>query len=340
VSGERRAAGGADVIAPRDVVRGLAQGPLLGALGYQLHRRRWDPRELEVDLRDRICLVTGASGGVGLAVARGLATRRATVVLVCRDPARGAAAVREVRAAAGHDRVHVELADLSSLEAVRALAARLRERFPRVHVLVNNVAATFLQRESTPDGLDRTFATNVLGGYHVTRLLLPRLLAAAPSRIIHVGSAVQYFHRLDMDALVSPPNPYVGETVYGHSKRAVGALNRLWVERLEGTAVSSNCMHPGLVATPGVAHTFPRYHWALGRLLRDTDQGADTALWLAASPAGAASHADLWFDRERRPEHVFRWSRAGREESERLWAHCASLCELPESLFPVVDAAP
>lgn len=339
MSGERRSSPDADRIDPLALARELVRAPLHGALGYRLRQGRWDPRELDVNLSDRVCIITGASRGLGLAIARGLATLRATVVLVCRDAARAASALAEVTAAAAHDRVHVEIADLASLEAVRALAVRLGRRFPRVDVLVNNVAATFLQREHTADGLDRTFATNVLGGYHVTRLLLPRLIAAAPSRVVHVGSVAQYFHRLDVDALLSPPPPYVGEVVYGHSKRAVAALNHLWVKRLEGTRVTSNCLHPGLVATPGVAHTFPLYHRLVGPLLRHPDQGADTAVWLAATPAGAASHTDLWFDRERHPEHVFR-TRTGPDEPARLWSRCASLCGLPESLSPPPETAP
>jgi NAD(P)-dependent dehydrogenase (short-subunit alcohol dehydrogenase family) len=319
------------VSSARGILREIGQAPLYGALGYRLNIGAVDggARLPRVDGEGQVCLVTGASQGIGLAVARGMAELGATVVLVCRDAGRGAAAARAIRAAAGHERVHVERCDLSSPAAVRDLAVRTEDRFPRLDVLVNNVAATFARRERTPEGLERTFATNVLGGYLLTRLLLPRLLAAAPARILFVGSAAQYLHRLDVDALVSPPWPYAGELVYGRSKRAVAALSRIFGERLAGTGVSSNCAHPGLVATPGVVEGYPRYHSVARRLLRRPEEGADTIVWLARSPAGASSHAGVWFDRELHPEHVFSRTAAGPDDLERLWTRCAELSGMP-----------
>ncbi len=302
------------------------------AAGYWLRRRSWDPAELDVDLTGKVCLVTGANRGLGFAAARALARRGATVVMVCRDPAQGLEARRAIVASGRPERISFELCDIADLGGVRALADRFNQRFSRLDVLVNNASVMLTTLRRTAGGHEATFATNVLGGYYLTRLLLPRLAAAAPSRIIHVGSAALYLQRLDVGALFPASGSYVGELAYARSKRALAELNTIWAERLAGTGVTSNLMHPGLAATPGVARSYPRYFRWFRPVLRDLDQGADTIVWLAVARAVAAESGKLWFDREPRPAYVVPGTRSDRAEARRLWDMCAAMCDLPSDL--------
>ncbi len=312
-----------------DGLRALRDAPTWLAAGHWLHRRAWDPRDLHVDLTGRVCVVTGGSQGIGLGITHGLASRGATVIVVCRDARRGELARQGL---AGRDRVVVESADVSSVASVRDLADRIADRTDRVDVLVNNAGAVFDAPARSVDGHELTFATNVLGAFHLTALLAPLLRAAAPSRVVHVGSAAQYTQRLDVDALLRVAWPWVGAVAYARSKRALAELSARWAERL-ATSVTSNCMHPGLTATPGTSRSFPRYHRALSSALRDVDQGADTALWLAASPAAAGVNGGAFFDRVARPLDVVAWTRSDPREVDRLWDECASRCGLdPEAV--------
>jgi NAD(P)-dependent dehydrogenase (short-subunit alcohol dehydrogenase family) len=302
-------------------VAGVAAYP---AIGHRLRRGGWAAADLEVDLRGRVCVVTGASAGLGLAVARGLGERGATVVMVCRDPGRGAAARREVEAAGG--RPELELADVASVAAVRALAGRIADRHRRVDVLVNNAGVSLWERRASADGVEMTFATNVLGGFLLTHLLQPALARAAPARVVHMTSAAAYGQRLDVDAMLERDGrAYQGAIQYARTKRAQIELNALWVDRLDDVGVTSRCVHPGLTATPGTAQSVPLYHRVFGPILRDPAQGADTALWLSASPAALGRAGELWFDRAPRPLHLVPWTRSPRAEAERLWAACAAL---------------
>jgi len=309
---------------------GDALGEVMGAaaypaVGHLIHRRRYRAADLDVDLRGKVCVVTGASSGLGLAVARGLSRLGGTVVMVSRDPARAEAAL-----AAVGGRAETCLADLADVAAVHDLAARIAARHDRVDVLVNNAGLSTMDRRSAPGGLELTFATNVLGGFVLTHLLLPQFRAAAAkrgeARVVHMTSAALYGQRLDTEALVSPGSRrYRGALQYALTKRAQVELNAIWSERLAGTGITSACVHPGLADTPGVAQGFPLYHRLARPALRDADQGADTAIWLSASPACAGRSGDLWFDRAPRPLHVVPWTRSPRAEAERLWAACAAL---------------
>jgi dehydrogenase/reductase SDR family member 12 len=302
-------------------LRAIAGAAMYPAVGYHLHRLGFREADLDVDLGGKVCVVTGATSGLGLSIARGLGARGASVVLVGRDPARGEAAMRM---AGG--RAELELADLASVTAVHALAARIAARHGRVDVLVNNAGLSLWDRQRSADGLELTFATNVLGGFVLTSLLLPLLQRAAPSRVVHMTSAALYTQRLDVEALLSTDaRSYSGPVQYARTKRAQVELSALWAARLAGTGVSSSAVHPGLARTPGVAHSVPLYHRLAGPALRTADQGADTALWLAASPAAEGKSGDLWFDRAPRPLHAAPWTEAPRAEAERLWEACAAL---------------
>jgi NAD(P)-dependent dehydrogenase (short-subunit alcohol dehydrogenase family) len=304
------------------------------ALGYRLHRRGWDAADLDVDLKGQVHVVTGGTAGLGLAIARGLVTRGATVVIVGRDPARAEAARRALAGARG--RVESERCDLADAAATRALGARLAARHPRVHALVNNAGVALGERRLTAAGLETTFATNVLGGFVLGHALRPALARAAPARVVHMTSAAIYGQGLDLDALLATTGPYRGALQYARTKRAQVALSTLWAERLAPLGVTSSCAHPGLTATEGTAATMPLYHRLFAPILRDPDQGADTAVWLAASPAVAGRSGELFFDRQARPADLVPWTRTPRAEAERLWAACARLGGLPpDSLDPL-----
>lgn len=322
-----------------DAIAEIANVAAYPAIGHHLHRRAWNAADLDVDLQGEVHVVTGGSAGIGLGVARGLARRGATVVIACRGEARGEAAAREIEAAGG--RVELEIADVADVSAARALADRILARHPRVRSLVNNAGIALWDRAASADGHEMTFATNVLGGFALTCLLAPALARAGTrARVVHVSSAAIYGQRLDVDALLDRgtgerARTYRGAIQYANTKRAQVELSALFATRLASRGITSSTMHPGLTATPGTARSNPLYHRLFSRILRDPDQGADTAVWLAASPAAAGRSGELWFDRTPRPEHVVPWTRAPRAEAERLFEACAERAGIdPESLEP------
>ncbi|MFT3773871.1 MAG: SDR family NAD(P)-dependent oxidoreductase [Minicystis sp.] len=313
-----------------DALREIASVAAYPAIGHRLHRRGWDAADLDVDLAGQVHVVTGGTAGIGLGIARGLAQRGATVVIVGRNAARADEARRALAGMRGP--VEIELADLTSTAATHALADRLLERHARIHALVNNAGVAIPDRQVSADGVEATFAGNVLGGFVLAHRLLPALARAAPARVVHVSSAAIYVQRLDTAALLDA-RPYRSAIQYAHTKRAQVELSALWAERLEGIGVTSNCAHPGLTATPGTSVSLPLYHRVLSPILRDLDQGADTMVWLAASPAARGRTGELFFDRAAHPTHVVPWTRTPRAEAERLWEACAKLGGIaPDSL--------
>ena len=241
----------------------------------------------EGHLQGRVCVVTGASSGIGRATAHALGRLGATVGLVCRDRARGEALVSEVRAASGHDRVALFVADLSSQEAVRGLAGALRAAYPALHVLVNNAGVVNLRYAETADGIETVFAVNHLAPFLLTHLLLGRLAESGPARIVNVASDVHRWGRIDFDDL-GRRRRYRGMAVYAQSKLANVLFTYELARRLAGTAVTANCLHPGAVAT-GLGRNNGRLARLVARALRPffrtAEDGAATSVYLAASPA-------------------------------------------------------
>jgi NAD(P)-dependent dehydrogenase (short-subunit alcohol dehydrogenase family) len=240
----------------------------------------------ETNLDGRICLVTGATSGIGLETAVGLARKGARLILVARSASRGEASVAAVKAASGNESVELALADLASLDSVRALAASVLDRVPSLHVLVNNAGVVNLARETTADGFETTFAVNHLAHFLLTRLLLERMLTSAPARIVNVASEGHRFARIDLEDLQTERKKYSWMRVYGASKLANVLFTFELARRLEGTGVTVNCLHPGAVAT-----RLGMNNGRIGRivipLLRPffltPAQGAETSIFLAAS---------------------------------------------------------
>lgn len=235
----------------------------------------------------RVCVITGASSGIGRETALALARLGATTVLVCRDRGRGEAVRADIRTRTGNGAVELVLADLASQAAIRGLAAELLGRFPRVHVLVNNAGVVNLRHSTTVDGIETVFAVNHLAYFLLTHLLLERLRASAPARVVNVASDAHRIGRLNWDDL-GWAQGYRAMRVYGQSKLANILFTYELARRLEGTGVTANCLHPGAVATR-LGQNNGRLARLLIRLLvpffRTAERGAQTSIYLASSSA-------------------------------------------------------
>lgn len=231
-------------------------------------------------------MITGASSGIGRATALELARRGAVLVLVCRDRGRAEATVAEIRTQTGNQNVQVMLADLSSQQAIRQLARDYLATDRPLHVLVNNAGVVNLRRTLTVDGIETVFAVNHLAYFLLTNLLLERLKASAPARIVNVASDAHRFGTMNFDDL-GGARSYRTMRIYGQSKLANILFTYELARRLDGSAVTVNCLHPGAVAT-GLGKN--NGGWAkvvIGMLrpfFRTPDSGAATSIYLAASP--------------------------------------------------------
>jgi NAD(P)-dependent dehydrogenase (short-subunit alcohol dehydrogenase family) len=230
----------------------------------------------------KVCLVTGASAGIGLATAWELARLGAEVVITARDKGRGEQAVKRVIAKSGNEKVSLLLADFSSLEQTRGLAVEFDARYSRLDVLVNNAATIPLRREVSIDGYELQWAVNHLAVFLLTNLLLPKLKASAPARVVTVSSMVHSGARLDFDDLQSERG-YSGSGVYSTTKLANVLFTYELARKLEGSGVTANCLHPGVINTS----LYRSYMGGGGRgSAADTEleRGAATSVYLAAAP--------------------------------------------------------
>jgi NAD(P)-dependent dehydrogenase (short-subunit alcohol dehydrogenase family) len=234
----------------------------------------------------KTALITGGTSGIGRATAVALAALGADVVVVGRNPQRGEAAVDEIKAQGHSDSVELMLADLSVQSEVRRLAGEFLERHDRLDVLANNAGLVQSKRTETPDGIETTLAINHLAPFLLTNLLLDRLKESAPSRVITVSSEAQRWGNMDFDDMQSR-RKYRGFPVYGMTKLANIMFTYELAERLKGTHVTANCVHPGPVSTNfGKNNGGPMtlFFRVAKPLMRTPGQGADTLIWLASSP--------------------------------------------------------
>jgi NAD(P)-dependent dehydrogenase (short-subunit alcohol dehydrogenase family) len=293
---------------------------------------------MAIERSDRICLVTGATNGIGEATARELARLGMTVVVAGRDKARAQQVVREIRTATGNRNVDCLIADLSVMAGVRRLAAAFRARHDRLHVLVNNAGAIFTERRETPDGLEMTFALNHLSYFLLTHLLLDLIVAAGTARkharIVNVSSGAHHSAALDFTDLQSKRR-YNGLAVYSRSK----LMNLMFTYALarqlksQGAPLDVNALHPGLVGS-GFGHNnglLTRFAMTVMKpFARTPEQGAQTSIYLASSPEVEGVTGKYFVD-----ERVQASSQTARDRDAqaRLWAISAELAGLVESAY-------
>jgi NAD(P)-dependent dehydrogenase (short-subunit alcohol dehydrogenase family) len=283
----------------------------------------WDAAP-QPDLHGRTVVITGATGGLGMAAAHLVAARGARLVLVGRDAARTEAARQSVLDAARGAVVEAIVADLASLVAVRSAAEELAALTPRVDALMHNAGALVHELRMTEDNVELTAQVHVVAPFLLTALLLPQLRASTDACVIHVSSGGMYTRRLDVDALDHPAEPFDGVRAYANAKRAQVVLTGLWAEHAAGRGISFAAMHPGWADTPGVQASLPGFRRVMGPLLRSAEQGADTMAWLAGAPEARERNGAFWLDRRPRPTSVLPWTHTPPGEAERLWDWCVA----------------
>ncbi len=279
-------------------------------------------------MKDKVCLVTGATAGLGRATARQLARQGATVIVVGRSREKSEATVNEIKQQTGNPHVQYMLADLSVQKEVRALAEQFKSKYQSLNVLVNNAGAIFLTRRESADGIEMTFALNHLSYFLLTNLLLDPLSAGAPARIINVSSRSHArVAGLNFDDLQNKRG--YGYNVYGQSKLMNVLFTYELARRLEGTRITVNALHPGFVAS-----RFATNNGVLTRLARPVldlfaigvEEGAQTMVYLATSPEVEGMTGKYFYRQQAIPSSPASYDEAA---ARRLWEVSAAMTGLP-----------
>ncbi len=302
----------------RSVVAGYSR------LGYLARAAKWaddDPRP--ASLEGRTVAVTGATSGIGAAIASGVADLGGHAVLVGRNGDRA----EEVRAGIAERHpsatVSVELGDVSDPGEVRDLAERLERR--GVDSLVHNAGVMPPERTESVAGHELSLQTHVLGPIALTDLLLPQLTASPDARVIFMSSGGQYTAELPVGDIEYRAGEYKGARAYARTKRIQTALLPILADRWAPAMVAA--MHPGWVDTPGVSDSLPRFAKYAGPLLRNAEQGADTAVWLLATQP-VPTTGKFWHDRAPRPEHYLGRTEFSEADRQAVWADVAAAAEV------------
>jgi NAD(P)-dependent dehydrogenase (short-subunit alcohol dehydrogenase family) len=276
----------------------------------------------------KVCLITGATSGIGLVTAREMARLGARVLLVGRNPAKCAAVAEQIRTQTGKE-VETLLADLSSQQQLRQLARQVRERSPRLDVLINNAGGLWLQRQRTVDALEMTFAVNHLAYFLLTHLLLETLQASAPARVVNVASEAHRKATLDFEDLQGERH-YGGWRAYCRSKLANILFTYELARRLADSGVTANTLHPGWVATGFGRNSGWRgqlLHAAAQCLAISSEKGARTMLYLATAPEVAGISGQYFVRRRPIPSSPASYDEAA---AKRLWQISLELTHLAE----------
>jgi len=281
------------------------------------------------DLQGRVCVLTGATQGIGRAAAESLLSTGVELVLVSRDLTRLQTLASDLRLRAPEAKVGVVAGDLSRMLEVRRVGAEIRARHHKVDLLLNNAGAVFARREVTVEGLEKTFALNHLAYFLLTQELLPVLREAPAARVVNVASDAHRPARLDLDDLQYERTPYSAFGAYGRTKLMNILFTREQARRVEGSPITVNAMHPGFVRS-GFGQNNPGFFGgiiALGQVLfaRTPKRGARTLVWLATSPEVAGVSGKYFVD-----EHEATPSAAARDDAtaHRLWEESERLAGL------------
>ncbi|MET0933968.1 MAG: SDR family NAD(P)-dependent oxidoreductase [Mycetocola sp.] len=283
----------------------------------------------DASMAGKTVLITGGTGGIGKATGIGLASLGARIGIVGRDATRAEAAAADIRAESGNPAVDVFAADMSSQADVRRLATQVLAAYPRLDVLVNNVGGYWGHRHTTVDGLEHTFAVNHLAPFLLTNLLLDRLKASSPARVVTVSSGAQALGRIDFDDLQGERD-YSGQRAYNQSKLANVLFTYELARRLAGTGVTATVLHPGVTRTNFGAEDQAKWFATMTKLgrpfLKSPAKGASTSIYLASSPDVDGVTGRYFANRRAKKSNKASYDT---EAAARLWRVSADLVGLP-----------
>ena len=270
-------------------------------------------------LDNRHVVLTGANSGLGLATSIALAEAGADLTLVIRNPAKRDELLETLKAKTGRTDITIEIADLSLMADARALSDRLLAKGQPIDILINNAGALFNEYALTSEGLEQSFALLLASPTLLTQKLHPLLEGhSTPSRVINVVSGGMYTEKLVCDRLIMSPPKYQGAQAYARAKRALTVLSELWAAQWEDDRIVVNAMHPGWADTPGVASALPTFRSITRRILRTSDEGADTIIWLARAKEAADISGKLFLDREPRTPYLLSKTRESAAQRAQL----------------------
>ena len=273
-------------------------------LGYEKRARNW-PEQI-FDFSGQHWLITGASGGIGRAIVHQAASHGARVTAAARSPAKLEQLATECEFP---ERIQGAPADLSLMTGIDELVDRLQAAGTPVDVLVNNVGVLLNRHNTTSEGIETSFATNLLNHYRLTEALIAGELLDPNATIINMSSGGMYNAPLSVESLNPGPENWDGVMAYARHKRGQVELTRYWNDTYGDRGMRFYVMHPGWVDTQGVKTSLPGFRKLFRSILRDQQQGADTALWLAMNRPSCEPNEGIWLDRERQNEHVFSHTR-------------------------------
>ena len=277
--------------------------PGFSKIGYAIRKRlgNWQPIS-SFDLRGKTVVITGPTSGLGEQVARQLALTGANLVLVARNEEKCARVINEIAPLCTGSKPVFVRAEMGDLESVRSACAAIQQQCTHIDVLIHNAGALLNTRQVSPQGIEQTIASHVVGPFLMTTLLLPLMNGG---RVVTVSSGGMYSSGLPAfdkgETLEMPAHKYGGSKQYAIAKRAQVTLTKMWSKREPQTEFVS--MHPGWADTPGVQESIPGFRRVTAPILRSASEGADTIAWLAAVNPLPGASGTFWSDREIRPTH-------------------------------------
>jgi len=304
--------------------------------GFLENSKHFDSKALDVDMKGKVVVITGANSGLGKVTAMELAKKGATVHMLCRNEQKGIEAQKEIQNESGNKDVHLHKVDVSEMNSIKEFYEKYNQKSSQqgispCHVLIHNAGMISESFATTKEGLETSFATNTLGMYYLNKIMVPNLEASRPSRVVVVSSGGMYNRRLDVRDLQWKHSWYYnGILAYAYNKREGVELTTRWNEMYNNKGIRFFSMHPGWASTPGVSKSLPSMDKYLGPgKLRTPLQGADTIIWLscAREPLEYAN-SDFFFDRKAVSPHLTLAATSSTpKEVDSLVSQCEGLVE-------------
>ncbi|XP_064159419.1 DHRS-12_like_SDR_c-like domain-containing protein [Anguilla rostrata] len=286
--------------------------------GFESAAKRFVEKDLDVSVAGRSFMITGASSGIGKAAAIAIAKRGGVIHMVCRNKDKAEEARGDIIRETANKEIHVHILDLSEPRKVWEFAEAFKKKYKSLNVLINNAGSMMNEREVNTDGLEKSFATNTLGVYILTKSLIPLLEKSSDPRVITVSSGGMLVQKLRTGNLQSERGPFDGTKVYAQNKRQQVVMTEQWAKTHD--SIHFSVMHPGWADTPAVAAARPDFYRSMQHKLRSPEQGADTVVWLAVSEAATAKPSGRFFqDRRMVSAHLpLAWTRSPQDREQKF----------------------